>query len=391
MKWYSWCVKTQNSGGVKPPAGGLKPSVLWTHRAAKSGLRLNAEALDPFHNCVNCHCCHCEGASATAAILYRKVRLPQSPRLPRNDTWTYTRGLLNSGRVQRTLGAPRPPAGGFTPPVNLQKLMYETGLIKIGLSLFLWLVMLAGCANEREATRPTSATPSVSGTAAPKVARSPVQFTDVTKAAGIGFKHTNGAFGITLQPETMGSGVAFIDYDGDGFQDLFFVNSRHWTDEELNQWKQGDWTKREAGDFDRSHPPGTPHVRTVPAERERGHVTGALYHNNGDGTFSDVTKSSGLAIEMYGMGVAVGDYDNDGKPDLYVTAYGHNYLFRNESRSAQPKFREVATQLGVKDGGWSSSATWIDYDKDGNARFVRVPFSGMDAAHRYLWQRRPHS
>lgn len=194
---------------------------------------------------------------------------------------------------------------------------------------------------------------------------SPIHFTDTTESAGIKFRHTSGAFGISLQPETMGNGVTFFDYDNDGYPDLFFVNSRNWTDAELAAWQKGKWTRRELADFARSHLPGTLPVRQVPTNRPRDHVTGALYHNNHNATFTDVTLHSGLDIEMYGMGVAAGDYDNDGKTDLYVTGYGRNYLFHNESTSRLPKFREVATQAGVRDRDWSSSAAWIDYDKDG--------------------------
>src|SRR5215813_11379116 len=117
-----------------------------------------------------------------------------------------------------------------------------------------------------------------------------VQFTDVTTAARINFKHVNGAFGKKYLPETMGSGAAFLDYDADGWPDIFLVNSTSW--------------------------PG----HGAPAYP-------ALYHNNHDGTFTDVTKAAGLAVEMYGMGAAAADYDNDGKVDLYVTALGSNHLF----------------------------------------------------------------
>ncbi len=154
----------------------------------------------------------------------------------------------------------------------------------------------------------------------------PVIFTDVTAAAGIHFRHNSGAFGSKYLPETMGSGVCAIDYDGDGSEDLLFVNSTDW--------------------------PG--HKKT--------HSTAALYHNNGDGTFTDATHSSGLGVEMYGMGCAVGDFDNDGRDDIYITALDGNHLFRNLGNG---KFADVTAHAGVKDSGFSTGAVWFDYDNDG--------------------------
>src|SRR6202030_1074470 len=118
----------------------------------------------------------------------------------------------------------------------------------------------------------------------------PIQFTDVTAPAGIRFKHNTGAFGKKYLPETMGSGVCFLDYDNDGWQDIFFVNSM-------------DWPEHKTG---KSFP--------------------ALYHNNHDGTFTDVTRQAGLAVETYGLGCAVGDYDNDGFEDLYLTTVCSNHF-----------------------------------------------------------------
>jgi hypothetical protein len=153
----------------------------------------------------------------------------------------------------------------------------------------------------------------------------PVQFTDVTAAAGVRFKHNSGAAGKKYLPETMGAGVAFLDADGDGRQDVFFVNSKSWT------------------------ATGRPSLS-------------ALYRNNGDGTFTDITRGSGLAYEVYGQGAASADYDNDGKADLYVTALGGNRLFHNLGGA---KFADVTAKAGVGAGGFSSSALWFDYDKDG--------------------------
>jgi enediyne biosynthesis protein E4 len=158
-----------------------------------------------------------------------------------------------------------------------------------------------------------------------------VPFTDITTAANIKFKHHNGARGDKFLPETMGGGVAFFDFDNDGRQDLLFVNS-------------ADWPGRGAANEKRP--------------------TMALYRNAGGGRFEDVTAGSGLGVSMYGMGTAVGDYDNDGYVDVFITGVGGNKLFRNESAG---KFREMTSEMGVGGtvDGWSTSAAWIDYDRDG--------------------------
>ncbi len=157
------------------------------------------------------------------------------------------------------------------------------------------------------------------------------KFTDVTRETGITFVHNNGAYGEKLLPETMGGGVAFFDFDTDGHQDLLFVNSTYWP-----------WS--------------------VPEGKQP--TTPALYRNDGRGHFSDVTKGSGLDVAFYGMGTAIGDYDNDGRDDVFITAVGGNFLFRNEG---QGKFRNMTTEAGV--GGatndWSSCAAFFDYDNDG--------------------------
>jgi hypothetical protein len=154
----------------------------------------------------------------------------------------------------------------------------------------------------------------------------PIRFTDVTAQAGIHFHHNSGAFGKKYLPETMGSGVCTIDFDNDGWQDLFFVNSKSW--------------------------PGH--------GSQKSHS--ALYHNNQDGTFTDVTEHAGLASEIYGMGCAVGDYDNDGHDDLYVTALDGNHLFRNLGTG---KFSDITVKAGVRDAGFATGAIWFDYDNDG--------------------------
>ncbi len=151
---------------------------------------------------------------------------------------------------------------------------------------------------------------------------------DVTGPSGLAFRHNNGAHGGTLLPETLGSGCAFLDYDADGWQDVLLVNGMDW--------------------------PG----------HKRQRSTMRLYRNNRNGTFTDVTRAAGLDVELYGMGVAVGDYDNDGFPDLLVTCVGQNRLFRNTGRGT---FADVTRASGL-DGraAFSTSAMWVDFDRDGH-------------------------
>lgn len=162
--------------------------------------------------------------------------------------------------------------------------------------------------------------------ASPQRPSGPIRFVDATAGSGISFRHHSGAFGKKYLPETMGSGVCVLDYDNDGSQDILFVNSTDW--------------------------PGHGSSKNYPA----------LYHNNGDGTFTDRTRQAGLAVEMYGMGCAVGDYDNDGKDDIYITAVGSNHLFRNLGNG---RFAEVTARAKVGGTGFSSGAVWFDYDNDG--------------------------
>jgi hypothetical protein len=151
---------------------------------------------------------------------------------------------------------------------------------------------------------------------------------DVTKAAGLTFHHNNGAYGGKLLPETLGSGCAFVDYDADGWQDILFVNGCDW--------------------------PG----------HHRRRSTLALYRNNRNGTFTDVTKAAGLDIELYGMGVAVGDFDNDGFPDLFITCVGQSRLFRNTGRGTFVDITRASGLAGRE--AFSTSAMWVDIDRDGH-------------------------
>ena len=154
----------------------------------------------------------------------------------------------------------------------------------------------------------------------------PIQFTDITKESGLRFKHNSGAYGKKYLPETLGSGCAFIDYDNDGWQDVILVNGTSWPDHEGPK------------------------------------TTLALYHNNHDGTFTNTTKAAGLAIPMYGMGVAVGDFDNDGFDDIFISSFGQNHLFRNLGNG---KFSDVTAAAGMTATGFNTSAAWVDFDKDG--------------------------
>lgn len=212
--------------------------------------------------------------------------------------------------------------------------------------LLLASLIFAACQQSQPAqTNIASSTPDVTASSQPNAGASPsptasllpplpekfapVQFTDVTSQAGIKFRHNNGAYGKKYLPETTGSGCAFLDYDNDGWQDVLLINSTDFED----------------------------------APKKRRSVM-ALYHNNQNGTFTDVTAAAGLARPMFGMGAAIGDYDNDGWDDIYVTALGENKLFRNGGNG---KFTDVTAKMGV--GGaatdFSTSAAWFDYDKDG--------------------------
>jgi tetratricopeptide (TPR) repeat protein len=163
------------------------------------------------------------------------------------------------------------------------------------------------------------------------VGTSTIRFMDMTAAAGIAFTHEAGATGAKWYPETIGAGVGFVDYDGDGWPDILLVNGTHWPE------------KQSAAAV-----PDAPTLR--------------LYRNRGDGTFEDVTQRAGMAVPVYGMGLAAADYDNDGDIDVLVTGYLRHLFFINNGDGT---FAEVAQRIGLHEGKWGSGAAFVDYDRDG--------------------------
>ena len=174
-----------------------------------------------------------------------------------------------------------------------------------------------------------------------------VQFTDVARQSGITFRHDNAASPEKYLIETMGSGCAWIDYDQDGLLDVYLVN----------------------GAATRVYTPKQP-------------LRSALYHNNGDGTFTDVTEKAGVGAEgLFGMGVAVGDYDNDGFPDLFVLGYGRCILYHNNGNGT---FTDVTKKTGVaNEGRWASSAAWFDYNNDGHLDLAIANYVDWSPEHNY--------
>ncbi|HEX4535477.1 MAG TPA: CRTAC1 family protein [Candidatus Acidoferrum sp.] len=176
----------------------------------------------------------------------------------------------------------------------------------------------------------------------------PAMFTDVTAALGINFEYLASHTSKKYLIETMGSGVALFDFDNDGRLDIFVVNGAPLSD---------------------PTPKGTVPQKSGPTYWNR------LYHQKPDGTFQDVTEKAGLAGAGYGMGVAVGDYDNDGLEDLYVTAYGGNKLYHNNGDGT---FTDVTEKAGVAGSGWSTSAAWVDLDNDGRLDLVVLRYLQWD-------------
>ncbi len=210
--------------------------------------------------------------------------------------------------------------------------------MKISVVVLALLASVAGIAYVMQQTEEIAAPEKEEQSALPQERELPelqipeIQFTDITQAAGIDFVHENGAAGEKLLPETMSGGGAFFDFDSDGDQDIVCVNSSVWP-----------WT--------------TPQPNELPTQ--------ALYENDGKGNFTNITPGSGLDVSFYGNGVACGDFDNDGKVDLYFTAIGKNRLFHNQGGG---KFVDVTEKAGVAgaDDQWGTSCGWFDYDLDGD-------------------------
>jgi len=172
-------------------------------------------------------------------------------------------------------------------------------------------------------------------------------FEDVTEQAGIRFRHSYGDHNLSNIVEGTGPGCAFFDYDGDGFLDVYFLN--------------GCWLREVSDNFGRDL---------------RGKLRNALYRNNGNGTFTDVTERAGVGDQGYGMGASAADYDNDGDLDLYVLNYGPNVLYRNNGDGT---FNNVTAQSGLGDPAWSVSAPWLDYDRDGDLDVYVANYLAYDA------------
>src|SRR5438445_6225143 len=216
------------------------------------------------------------------------------------------------------LGPPQRAPGAPTKPDALGITTAGGPIIRRSLPVLVLALCVAGC---RASFAPSPRYPT------PLPSRVGPHWTDVTESAGIRFRHENGASGRKYMPETMGSGTAFLDYDGDGWLDLFLVNSR-----------------------------------PLPGEKAKHPSLPCLLHNRGDGTFEDVTAGSGLDHLIYGMGCAAADYDGDGRLDLYISACLDSHrLYRNLGGG---KFQDVTARCGLGDRRWGTSCAWLDYDRD---------------------------
>jgi len=202
--------------------------------------------------------------------------------------------------------------------------------------------------SDREAIRLQNVEPSTGG----------ARFTDVASPLGIKFQYVASHTSKKYLLETMGSGVALFDYDNDGRLDIFVVNGAPLAD---------------------PTPKGTIPQKTGPKDWNR------LFHQKKDGTFEDVTEKAGLQGVGYGMGVAVGDYDNDGFEDLYVTAYGGNKLYHNNGDGT---FTDVTERAGVAGSGWSTSAAWVDLDGDGLLDLIVLRYLQWDFDDLYCGEHR---
>src|ERR1051325_9059726 len=199
-------------------------------------------------------------------------------------------------------------------------------VLNVPLVLVLASLLAGGASTKKGASKPASSE-------APAATLSPLHFADITQSAGIRFVHTNGAFGKKYLPEALGPGCAFIDFDKDGYPDILLVNGQGW-----------------------------------PGHETAGRNTLKLYHHNRDGSFTDVTAKSGLGLIMYGMGAAIGDYDNDGRDDIFITALGQSHLFHNNGNGTFTDVTRVAGLWGSNE--FSTSAAWVDYDRDGKLDLV---------------------
>jgi hypothetical protein len=185
-------------------------------------------------------------------------------------------------------------------------------------------------------------------------------FQDVAAKSGVRFRHSAGKTSQKYLPETMGSGVAMLDFNNDGLLDLFFVNGAAL---------------------------GDPMPQRAKPDKSDPRFWNRLYRNNGDGTFTDVTEKSGLRGEGYGMGVSVGDFDNSGLPGLYVTNFGGNSLYRNNGDGT---FTDVTEKAGVGGAGWSVSACFVDYDRDGRLDLIVTRYLDWDfSGNIYCGERKP--